>query len=344
MKVLITGSKGYIGSRLCEIITQEYPMLNITGIDSNFYSSTKKTKNYLFIKKDVRDIKLNDLKKVEAVIHLAALSNDPLGQLNPKLTKDINYSATVKLARIAKKQKVKKFIFISTQSVYGISKYINRTIKEYDKNIKPITVYAKTKLKAEKKILDMADKNFCVTILRPSTVHGPSKNFRSDIVLNNLCGSAYSSKKIIIKTNGKPYRPVLYIDDLCKIIFACLFKKSKEINKQIYNVGYPGKNYSILQIAKMVKKVFKDSQIVVLNNPSHDERSYKVNFDLISKKFSSIINFKNKNITSDIKKIKIYLKKEKFTLEKFQNEETNRIMMLKKLLKEKKLNKNLRFN
>ena len=190
----------------------------------------------------------------------------------------------------------------------------------------------------------MADKNFCVTILRPSTVHGPSKNFRSDIVLNNLCGSAYSSKKIIIKTNGKPYRPVLYIDDLCKIIFACLFKKSKEINKQIYNVGYPGKNYSILQIAKMVKKVFKDSQIVVLNNPSHDERSYKVNFDLISKKFSSIINFKNKNITSDIKKIKIYLKKEKFTLEKFQNEETNRIMMLKKLLKEKKLNKNLRFN
>ena len=123
-----------------------------------------------------------------------------------------------------------------------------------------------------------------------------------------------------------------------------IFKKLTDTVKNLTINPVKSVAKKVPEIAKMVKKVFKDSQIVVLNNPSHDERSYKVNFDLISKKFSSIINFKNKNITSDIKKIKIYLKKEKFTLKKFQNEETNRIMMLKKLLKEKKLNKNLRFN
>ena len=138
---------------------------------------------------------------------------------------------------------VKRFIFVSTQSVYGISNYKKKTIKENDKNIRPITQYAKSKLKAEKDILKLADNRFCVTILRPSTVHGPSENFRSDIVLNNLSAAAFTKKKIIINTNGKPYRPVLFIDDLCKIIISSLYKKTKLIQKKIYNVGYPEKKF-----------------------------------------------------------------------------------------------------
>ena len=343
MKVLITGSRGYIGSKLCEMTFKLKSEIKIYGLDTDFYKKNNKKFEHKFLKKDIRDISRSDLKGIESVIHLASLSNDPLGSLNTKLTEQINYEATIKLAKYAKKQKVKRFIFISTQSVYGISKNNNKTIKENDKNIKPITTYAKTKLKAEKELLKMADNNFLITILRPSTVHGPSQNFRSDIVLNNLSASAYTQNKIIINTNGKPYRPVLFVDDICKIIISCLFKEKKLINKKIFNVGYPKKNFSILQIAKMVKIVFKNAPIIVLNNPSHDERSYKVNFDLISKTFSDVLDFKNKNIIKDIKKLRNFFREEKFTFKILNNEKTNRIKNLKKLIKQKKIDKNLRY-
>lgn len=340
MKILITGSSGYIGSRLCEIINKKYKNLLIQGLDLNLYTYNKENK-FLIKKKDLRNVNNSDLYQVTSVIHLAALSNDPLGELNKSLTDDINYKATVRLASLAKKNKVKRFIFISSQSIYGISKYKKKTIKENDKNIRPITEYAKSKLKAEKYLLSIASKDFCVTILRPATVHGPSKNFRSDIVLNNLCASAYTTGKIEIKTNGKPYRPVLYIDDLCKVIIACLFKKNEEINRLIVNVGYPKKNFTIIQLAYLVKKVFKKSKVVIRNEQSHDERSYRVNFNKISKKFKTVINFKNKNIIDDIKKIKNFFVKSSFTKKDFKGPKTNRISMILKLIKEKKINKNL---
>ena len=342
MKVMITGSRGYVGSRLCQLLSKKYKnKIEVIGLDSNFYQFKKKLEKKILIK-DIRDIQISNLKNIDAVVHLASLSNDPLGSLNESLTKDINHKATTKIAKFAKKMNVKRFIFVSTQSVYGISKYKNKTIKE-NENIKPITQYAKSKLKAEKDILELADDKFCVVILRPSTVHGPSENFRSDIVLNNLSASAFTKKKIVINTNGKPYRPVLYIDDLCKIIISSLFKKKKIVQKKIYNVGYPGKNFSILQIANMVKKVFNKYPIVVLNNPSHDERSYKVNFNLLRKDFNDIINFKNKDIIDDIKKLKYFFRKKNFTYKNFVSEKTNRILKLKKLLRQKKINKNLRF-
>ena len=344
MKVLITGSRGYVGSRLCQLLRQKYKnKIKIFGIDANYYQLKKKLEDRFLIK-DIRDIKISNFKNIDAIVHLASLSNDPLGSLNENLTKNINHKATTKIAKFAKKMNVKRFIFVSTQSVYGISKYKNKTIKEGDKNIKPITQYAKSKLKAERDILKLADKKFCVVILRPSTVHGPSENFRSDIVLNNLSASAFTKKKIVINTNGKPYRPVLFIDDLCKIIISSLFKKKNIVQKKIYNVGYPGKNFSILQIAKMVKKVFNKHPIIVLNNPSHDERSYKVNFNLLRKDFSDVINFKKKDIIHDIKKLKNFFKKTNFNYKSFVSEKTNRILKLKKLLKQKKIDKNLRFN
>ena len=343
MKVLITGSRGYVGNRLCQLLNQKYKdTIETIGLDSNLYQSKKKIEKK-FINKDIRDIKIQDLKDIDAVIHLASLSNDPLGSLNESLTKNINHKATTKIAKLSKKTNVKRFIFVLTQSVYGISKYKNRTIRENDENIKPITEYAKSKFKAEKDILKLANDNFCVVILRPSTVHGPSENFRSDIVLNNLSGSALTKKKIIINTNGKPYRPVLFIDDLCAIIISCLFKKTKKLQKKIYNVGYPGKNFSILQTAAMVKKVFNKCPVIVLNNPSHDERSYKVNFKLLSNDFSDVIDFKNKNILDDIKKLKYFFKKKNFSLKDFTSEKTNRILKIKTLLKTKKINKNLKF-
>ncbi len=343
MRVLITGSRGYVGNRLCQILNKKYKnLIQIIGLDSNLYEFKKKLEKKLLLK-DIRDTNIKDLDKIDIVVHLASLSNDPLGSFNKNLTKEINHKATTKIAKLAKKAGVKRFIFISTQSVYGISKYKNKTIKENDSNINPITQYAKSKFKAEKEILKLADRKFCVVILRPSTVHGPSDNFRSDIVLNNLSASAFTKKKIIINTNGKPYRPVLFIDDLCKIIISCFKKSTKIINKKIYNVGYPGRNFSILQIGKMVNKVFKQSPLVVLNNPSHDERSYRVNFALLKDHFFDVINFKEKNIINDIKKLRSFFRKNNFSIKDFKSEKTNRILKLKKLLKEKKINKKFRF-
>ena len=198
MRVLITGSRGYVGNRLCQILNKRYKnFIQIIGLDSNLYEFKKKIEKKLLLK-DIRDTNIKDLDKIDIVVHLASLSNDPLGSFNEKLTKEINHKATTKIAKLSKKAGVKRFVFISTQSVYGISKYKNKTIRENDNNISPITQYAKSKLKAEKEILKLADKNFCVIILRPSTVHGPSDNFRSDIVLNNLSASAFTKKKKLL--------------------------------------------------------------------------------------------------------------------------------------------------
>lgn len=339
MNVIITGSCGYIGSRLIELL-QKKKKIKFKGIDSCFY---KKISNYPLIKKDIRDINIQDLNNFDSIIHLAALSNDPLGELDKKLTYEINYKATVDLAKKAKKSGIKRFIFISTQSVYGISRNINHLFKENDQNIRPITAYAKSKYLSEKKILNLASRKFTVTILRPATVHGPSNNFRSDIVLNNLISSAYVNNKILIKTDGLPYRPVIFIDDLCKIIIACLYKKSKIINKNIYNIGYKNLNLKIIEMAKLVNKNFKNSKIKILNQINHDERSYKVNFNKAYNAFSNIVNLNKKNISNDILKIKNFLKSKKFKINDIYGEKTNRILRLKNLIKKKLINKQLRF-
>ena len=210
MKILVTGDKGYIGTALCKKLTQlKY---NIVGLDIGLYPDLVKTKrNYKRIKKDLRNISLKELDGIDCIIHLAAISNDPLGELKEKITYDINYKATVRLAELSKKANVSTFIYISTQSVYGISKNISKEIKENTKNIKPLTAYAKSKYKAEKKLLKLSNDTFKLIIFRPATVFGESSNFRSDIVLNNLLGNAYLTKSINIFSDGRPWRPILHI-------------------------------------------------------------------------------------------------------------------------------------
>jgi len=165
MQILVTGDKGYIGTALCKQLNDlKY---DLVGLDIDLYDDFVKTKrNYKRIKKDIRNIDLKDLKGIDCVIHLAAISNDPLGELSGKITYDINYKATVKLAKLAKKSSVETFIYISTQSVYGISSNISKEIKEDTKNIKPLTAYAKSKYKAEKVLLKLASKSFKMIVLR----------------------------------------------------------------------------------------------------------------------------------------------------------------------------------
>ena len=227
MKILLTGNQGYIGSVLSNILTSEYDVVGYDiGYfkDCNLYPIKELDKQ---IVKDIREDSSEDLLDIDIVIHLAALSNDPLGELNDKLTNDINYEATKNLANIAKKSKVKKFIYVSSQSMYGISN-TNEELDEINSYKKPFTEYAKTKWKAEQYLNSIKDDQFIVTSFRPSTVFGASPRLRCDIVFNNLMACAYTTKKIEIKSDGSPWRPVIHVKDVAAAIILELLENSND--------------------------------------------------------------------------------------------------------------------
>jgi len=340
--ILVTGNLGYIGSVLTDyLIIRGY---NVIGYDCGFFKNckikkTNKIKNQII--KDIRDISEQDLKNIDCIVHLAALSNDPLGQFDKKITYDINYYATIKLAKLAKKNNIKKFIFISTQSIYGISKK-TKELREHDfKN--PITAYARSKWLAEKRLSKIFDRNFQGIILRPATVFGPSPRFRSDIILNNFVGWAYNKKIIKIFSDGSPFRPILYIKDLCNLIIEIIKKDIKRISGEAFNVGLYKANYSVLELAKKVKSLSKKNiKIIIKNNAGNDQRTYKVSF-LKIKNFFLTKMLNHKIISEGIKELFVFYKKNKINYYKFSGPLTVRLEKLKFLKKKNIINKNLRF-
>jgi nucleoside-diphosphate-sugar epimerase len=339
-KILVTGNLGYIGSVLTPILVKKG--YHVLGLDCGFFKdciTNKKKKINKQIIKDIRDVTERDLNNVDCIVHLAALSNDPLGEFDQKVTFDINYLATLKLAKLAKKKSVKKFIFISTQSIYGISETI-KELKETDlKN--PITAYAKSKWMAEKKLKNIFNKNFHGIVLRPATVFGPSPRFRSDIVLNNFVGWAYNEGVINIMSDGSPFRPLLYVNDLCKIITEIIEKDLKKISGQAFNIGISKANYTVLDLAKKVKKFGKNIKIIVNNLAEKDQRTYKVSFIKMKKHFST--KMKKTFIDRGIKELFLFYKKNNINKTKFLGPYTVRLKMLKKLRKLNKIDKNLKF-
>ncbi|MDC0454707.1 SDR family oxidoreductase [Candidatus Pelagibacter sp.] len=327
MKVLVTGNLGYIGSVLTKKLNQHN--FEVIGLDIGYFKDciTSKTQDPIKqLNKDLRDINEDELKNIDHVIHLASLSNDPLGEFIPALTEEINYSSTIKLAEYAKLNKVKRFIFASTQSIYGISK-TDSELQEDSSFKDPITAYAKTKWKAEQEIMKMATDDFCVSALRPSTVFGPSPRFRADIVFNNLVSCAYTSKKIEIWSDGSPWRPVIHVEDVCEAFIACLLAPEKDVNKEAFNVGVPGGNYTVKDLAEAAKKCFPEANLVFLNNTGNDNRTYKVNFDkintILSKYFKPKWNLNNGGV-----ELINYLKNIDLSQEDFRGKKTIRLKQL----------------
>ena len=325
---------GYVGTVLTDLLCSDY---KIVGLDIGYFKNClvqkiKKKNSIKQIYKDINLISHKDLKNIDTIIHLAALSNDPLGELNKKITIKTNNYATVKLANLAKKSNVKRFLYVSTQSLYGVSKN-NNYLKE-DAKKSPVTTYAITKYDAEKKIFKLADDNFKILIFRPATVFGPSPRFRSDIILNNFVGSAVTSKKIRIFSDGKPWRPILHIDDMCKILVKSLkIDISKKINGTAINLGVRGGNYTVKKLANLVKQTLPGTEIVYEKNPSKDQRTYKVSFQKLYKIFGNKIIIKN-NVVKQIKELAKFMKKNKFSYKIFTSHKTNRIIKLKKIFNE----------
>lgn len=332
-KIFVTGNLGYIGTVLTNFLINKY---DVVGYDIGYFknclvSKLKNKKKFQQIINDIKNISSSDLKNIDTVIHLASLSNDPLGELNKKITIRTNNYSTIRLAKLAKKVGVKRFIYVSTQSLYGVSntkKYLTENSKK-----SPVTTYAITKFEAEKKVAKLASSNFRILIFRPATVFGPSPRFRSDIILNNFVGSAVTTKKIKIFSDGKPWRPILHIDDMCKILKKSIeINITDKINGTAFNMGVKNGNYTVKKLAELVKKTLPGTNIIFEKNPSKDERTYKVSFNKLYKVFGKNIIKKNL-VVSQIKILAKFMIHNKFSFQAFTSEKTNRILRLKKIFK-----------
>lgn len=336
MKVLITGIDGYIGTRMAPFLMKRGH--DITGLDTGFYREGwlyNEVSNYpKVITKDTREVTVKDLKGYDVVIHLADLSNDPLGLHDPKVTYEINYKATVQLAKNAKKANVKRFIYSSSCSAYGIS---TKDFVNEESKLNPQTPYAECKVLVEKGLRKLADKNFSPVILRNATVFGPSPRMRFDLVVNNLSGLAWTDKAIKMTSDGSPWRPLVHIEDVC-LAFACALEAPKKaIHNETFNVGKNGGNYQIKEVAEMVKKIFPQCNIS-FGKLDGDTRSYKVSFEKIN---SKLPGFKaTKTVTDGAKELKKIFEKVDLTKDQFQGRAFTRLKTLEYLRKTNQIDKN----
>ncbi len=341
MNILVTGNQGYIGCVLTEVLTsKDYFVL---GLDANFYEPVgtlpKRSKKIKQIKKDIRKISKDDFKGMDAIIHLAALSNDPLGEFDQKLTYNINYKATVHLALLAKKAGVKRFIYASSQSMYGISS-TDKELDEDNSKKNPVTAYAKTKWDAELALKDLGDGDFTVVCFRPSTVFGASPKLRCDIIFNNLVACAYTTGRIEIKSDGSPWRPVVHIKDACSAFIAGLEAPESLVANESFNVGIKNGNYTVGDLAKAAKKCIPGASLIFTGEHGKDSRTYRVSF----KKILTVLKDYYKprwNLLSGGKELVDFFKAVKFTEKDFRGRKCNRLSQLKYLLEQGKINSNV---
>lgn len=275
MKILVTGHKGYIGTVMVPMLLEEGH--DVVGLDSELFGTDcllGDTEPQIpeFIM-DVREVDSRDLEGFDAIIHLANLSNDPLGSLNPSLTYEINYHASVKLAAQAKRAGVGLFIHSSSCSMYGAA---GDEILDENSEFKPVTPYAKSKVLTEKAISKMAGDGFSPVFLRNATAYGVSPKLRGDLVLNNLTGWAFTTGKVMILSDGTPWRPIIHIADISRAFIAVLNAPREVVHNEAFNVAVPGENYQVRELAAMVEEVVPGSKVEYAADGGPDPRCYRV--------------------------------------------------------------------
>lgn len=339
MRILVTGHKGYIGTVLTPML-QEHGH-QVVGVDSDLYARCTFGEGLPEIPeiiKDIRDIDAFDIDGFDAIIHLAALSNDPLGNLNPELTYEINHQASLRLAKLAKQVQVPRFLFSSSCSTYGAAG--DKMLTE-EANFNPVTPYGNSKVYVERDVAELADDNFSPTFLRNATAYGVSPRLRFDIVLNNLVAWAHSTGRVLIKSDGTPWRPIIHIEDIARAFIAVLNAPRETIHNQAFNVGRNDQNYRIRDLAEIVEEIVPGCQIDYAKDGSPDKRTYRVDFSKIMEK---IPEFKPQwDARKGAQELFEAYQKADLELDEFEGPKYKRIAHIKQLLSDGLLDETLRW-
>lgn len=289
--ILVTGAGGYIGTMMVELFLAKGH--KVIGVDRYYFgkdllgTEVLNNQRFTFVQKDIRDLAPDDMKGVDAVIDLAGLSNDPTCDLKPNLTYSINFKGGVNVAECAKKAKVPRYIYSSSCSVYGLGAGIHLT-EESATN--PQSYYAKGKIDVEKRLLELADKEFAPTILRNATVYGLSKRMRFDLVINLMTLKAWKENRIVILGGGKQWRPLVHVKDVCRGFETVLDAPVEKVGSKIYNLGSNEQNYQVFQIANIIKELVPSVEIIKAPDDP-DKRTYNVAFDKIAKELDFKVQY-----------------------------------------------------
>jgi nucleoside-diphosphate-sugar epimerase len=337
MRVLITGTEGYIGSLLPPLVLERGH--EVVGVDACFYAEAElydaRAPSYELIKEDIRRLRPEHFEGVDAVVHMAELSNDPLGQLLPTITYDVNHKGSLHVANTAKAAGVERFVYTSSCSVYGVAE---DDLVDEDSPVDPQTAYADCKRLVERDLSALADDSFSPTFLRNATAYGASPRMRFDIVLNNLAGLAWTTGVIAMESDGTPWRPLIHAEDICRAIIASLEAPRERVHNLVLNVGAPGANYQVRELAEVVADVFEGCELSI-GDRGADNRSYRVAFERIQE---VLPEFEPAwDVRKGAEELREVLERAGLTAEQFQSRDYIRLLQIEHLLGSGRLDESL---